>query len=234
MGSRVRLLALLVCAPLAMPLLPSGSAAAADVEGQPPDINEAQRLVFMNEGLRDLSAGSVIRYDFNRKGSAVEAFSDTVTLKVTAVQDDSRRDLEFDFLTGPNHIDFHGAKGYAGNPVIIQYLERDIRDMAERTGGNIGYFRNRLRRSFAHPQVTPVKVDVHGQPVEGVEVRVTPFTDDPNLERFPMYGKKTYQFVFADAVPGGLYQIHAQVPDPSGGDILIDEQMTFRDLSREG
>ncbi len=127
-----------------------------------PGINEAQRLVFMNDHLGNIASGSVLNYAFARTGKAVEAFSDTVKVKVTGVQAEGRRDLEFDFLTGPNHVDFHPAKAYLGNPVAIHFLERDIREMARRSGGDSGYFRNRLRKSFVKPEIHAAKIDVEG------------------------------------------------------------------------
>ena len=55
-------------------------------EAEPPaDLNEAQRLVFMNDHLVDVASGNVITYDFRRRGKSVEAFSDTVKVNVTAM-----------------------------------------------------------------------------------------------------------------------------------------------------
>ncbi|MFZ0791668.1 MAG: hypothetical protein WAM94_18805, partial [Chromatiaceae bacterium] len=62
-------------------------------------------------------------------------------------------------------------------------------------------------------------------------VAVTPFTDDPNVDKFPLYARKRYDFLFTEEIPGGLYQIHTAVPDGSGAEAMIDETMTFRDLS---
>ena len=226
MESKHRLIAILAGALLSL------QTATKAAEAEPPaDLNEAQRLVFMNDHLVDVASGNVITYDFRRRGKSVEAFSDTVKVNVTAVRDDGRRDLEFDFLTGQNHIDFHPAKAYRGNPVIIHFLERDILEMSKRTGGDIGYFRNRIRKSFANPEIGSAKVDVQGRQLDAVEVAVTPFSGDPNVDKFPLYARKRYDFLFAEAIPGGLYQIHTVVPDDSGADAMIDETMTFRDLS---
>jgi hypothetical protein len=241
MASNYRLAALLTCVLLGVQTGVDAAEAASPPDSSPqvnpqgnPEINEAQRLVFMNDHLGDIASGSVLNYDFSRTGKAVEAFSDTVKVKVTGVQPDGRRDLEFDFLTGPNHVDFHPAKAYLGNPVAIHFLERDIREMARRSGGDSGYFRNRIRKSFVNPEIHATKVDVDGSQLDAVAVAVTPFTGDPNVDKFPFYAKKRYEFLFAEDLPGGLYQIHTQVPDEGGADSMIDEQMTFRDLSPEG
>lgn len=241
MASNDRLAALLTCVLLGVQTGVDTAEAAPPPDGSTqvnrqgdPGINEAQRLVFMNDHLGDIASGSVLNYDFTRTGKAVEAFSDTVKIKVTGVHAGGRRDLEFDFLAGPNHVDFHPAKAYLGNPVAIHFLERDIAEMARRTGGNIGYFRNTIRKSFVNPEINATKIDVGGHQLDAVAVTVTPFTGDPNVDKFPFYAKKRYEFLFAEDLPGGLYQIHTQVPDEGGGDSLIDEQMTFNALSPEG
>ncbi len=54
------------------------------------------------------------------------------------------------------------------------------------------------------------------------------------MDKFPFYAKKRYEFLFAEDLPGGLYQIHTQVPDEGGADSMIDERLTFRDISPEG
>jgi hypothetical protein len=199
-----------------------------------PEINEAQRLVFMNDALHDLGAGSVLSYDFSHRDQGTEGFSDTVEVTVTDVLDDGRRNLTFGFLTGPHHIDFHPATAYKGNPVPIQFLERDIDEMAKSTAGNAGYFQTRIRKFFAHAQAKPTRIQFQGKEVDGVEVAVTPFADDPNIDRFRSYAQKRYDFVFSDQVPGGLYQIRTLVPGPNGSESLIEDALTFRQVTASG
>ena len=194
----------------------------------PPEINQAQRLVFMNDGMRNVPVGSVLEYGFSSGGKDRDSYSDRVTVKVSRVGEDGRRDMQFDFLTGEHHLDFSPATDYRGNPVSIHFLERDISELAKETGGDIAYFRNRVRRAFTHPEVRPVKISLDGKALDGVSVSVTPFVDDPNKERFPAYTNKRYDFLFSEQVPGGLYRIHTTVPGESGQGATIEEDLTFR------
>lgn len=198
----------------------------------PPKLNRAQKLVFFKDHLQGVGKGSRIDYRFKSTTQGEDEISDKIEVKVVDVVGEGKRDLEFNFLSGSRHIDFSPAKAYTGNPVIIHFLERDISLMAKDTGGWNGYFRNRIRDSFKNPiEVRDVKFQFEGKELGGTEVIVTPFVGDPNADNFKLYINKRYEFVFSDQVPGGIYRIHTQVPGDGGDNILIDEDMTFRQIT---
>jgi len=198
------------------------------------ELNEAQKLVFIEDHLQGVPEGSRLDYSFKSATQDSDSFSDKVEVRVMKVVSDHKRDLEFNFLSGENHIDFTPAKGYTGNPVIIHFLERDILLMARNTGGYNGFFRNRIRDSFKNPaEVREVKVPYHDREVVGTEIIVTPFVADPFADNFKLYENKRYEFIFSDQVPGGLYRIHTQVPGDNGKDVLIDEDLTLVDMTSE-
>ncbi|MBW9275168.1 MAG: hypothetical protein K1563_15920 [Candidatus Thiodiazotropha sp. (ex. Lucinisca nassula)] len=198
----------------------------------PPKLNEAQKLVFFKDHLKGVPKGSRIDYGFKSMTKDADSFSDSIEIKVTDVVAEGKRDLEFNFLTGSHHIDFSPAKAYTGNPVIIHFLERDISKMAKNTGGNIGFFRNRIRNSFAKPMVVrEIDFKLNGKAISGTEIVITPFVADPYAENFKLYVNKRYEFIFSDQVPGGVYRIHTKVPSDSGDSVLIDEDMIFRQIT---
>lgn len=196
-----------------------------------PQINEGQRLVFMNDLMSGLKTGSVLDYTFSHHDQDTKGFSGSVKVTVTDVLKDGHRGLAFDFLTGPHHIDFPATKSYKGNPIPILFLEQDIAEMARSTDGRAGYYQSRIRKAFLKPQVHPVKISFEGKEVPGVEVSVTPFVNDPSIERFKAYANKRYDFLFSDQVPGGVYEIHAVVPGGKGGQPVVDEQLKFQKLT---
>ena len=62
-----------------------------------------------------------------------------------------------------------------GNPVILSFLERDVREMERRTGGKANYFRKRVRLALAeNAQVETITVDLQGRPVEAVRISIRP------------------------------------------------------------
>lgn len=213
-------------------MLFTSSAAVATKVLPPPKLNEAQKLVFFKDHLKDVPKGSRIDYGFKSTTKDAESFTDKVEIKVVDVVADGKRDLEFNFLTGSNHVDFSPAKSYTGNPVIIHFLERDISLMARNSGGHNGFFRNRIRDSFKKPvEVKEVTFKLNGKEMSGTEIVVTPFVADPYADKFKLYVNKRYEFIFSEQVPGGIYRIHTKVPSDNGASTLIDEDMTFRQIT---
>jgi len=205
--------------------------AATDMSSSPA-LNSAQKLFFYTDHLKGVAKGSRLDYGFKSVTKDADSITDNIELKVTDVVAEGKRDLEFNFLSGPNHIDFSPAKAYTGNPLIIHFLERDISRMAKDTGGSNGFFRNRIRDAFKSPsEVRDIKIQFNGQALEGTEVVVTPFVANPYAANFKLYVNKRYEFIFSDQVPGGIYRIHTQVPDENGKSVLIDEDMTFRQIT---
>jgi hypothetical protein len=194
-------------------------------------LNEAQKLIFFKDHLEGITKGSQLNYQFISITDK-QRFEDRISIRVTDVVSKGKRDLEFDFLSGENHIEFTPAKSYTGNPVIIHFLERDISLMSKDTGGWNGYFRNRIRNSFRKPtQIDEVTFEFNGEKVKGTEIVITPFVGDPNSRNFKLYANKRYEFLFSDQVPGGVYRIHTQVLSENGEQLLIDEDMTFNKIT---
>ena len=207
----------------------------APAQQEAPVPNKAQRLVFMDDHLRDVDKGSVLNYDFSSQTKDEQKLTDTVRVTVTDVLDDGTRNLEFDFLSGKNHIDFEPAVGYVGgNPVVIHVLEWDISRMVRATGGSNNYLRNAIRRSFKQPEVESTEIAFQGDKVPATRVVVRPFVNDPNIDRFPVYANKSYEFIFSDRVPGSVYRIHTLVPGDKAGEIYIEEQLTFSRVTPAG
>lgn len=196
--------------------------------------NQAQRLVFMADHLHNVGKGSVLVYDFAGQGKDETRMRDTVRVKVTDVLEDQTRNMEFEFLTGDNHIDFEPATGYTGNPVVIHFLERDISRMVRATGGSNSYFRNGIRRSFKRSEMQSIEIAVAGKKLQATKIVVRPFLNDPNIERFATYTNKSYEFVFSEQIPGSVYRIHTLMPGESVDKADVVEELTFSRLTPAG
>ncbi len=204
-------------------LLAPGFTSAAD---EPPlEANRAQVLVFMGDHLRETQQGQILTYDFARHETGQPDKADKVSMTVTKVRDDARRDLSFDFLSGDDQIDFPDAHGYRGNPIAIQFLERDIRDMSRLTGQSSAYFRSRIRRAFREPQIEDAPVDVGGRQINATQITVVPFVDDPVLAEVDGYTQKEYLFVYSEQVPGDLVRIRTRVAKPDGNS--LEEELSY-------
>lgn len=203
--------------------------ALACAEEPPPELNRAQTLIFMGDHLQQIPAGQTVVYDFTQRIPGQPDKTDEVRMTVTKVNDDSLRDLSFEFLSGPDRLPFPPARSYRGNPVVIQFLERDIRDLSTATGTPVGYFRNRIRKAFSDPQIEQIQVKLNGSELDAVEISITPFKDDPNLAHMPGYPDRLYQFDYSEQVPGHLLGIRARMLDEAGAP--LEEELHFNRMT---
>jgi hypothetical protein len=198
--------------------LEQASAPAPENAGQ--RISPAETLLFQTRHLDQLRPPSVLLYKFRKSGSLEEGFDDTVTLKL-----DTSKASTVQFLSGPHRYPMPEIDHAEGNPVLLAFLERDIADMHRLTGGASNYFRKRIRLALAETaQVKTRRFDYLGQVLEGREVCIEPYRDDPMRERFKQFAGKRYTFLLSSSVPGSVYQLHTLVPDVSGK----DQQATAR------
>ena len=203
----------------------------AGATSDPNELSPASRALFTVDHLASVKEPAVLVYEFEKKGSLEEGFTDTVEAGVTKVWPDGGKDLSFHFLNGAHHVDFRNFENHVGNPIFMLFLERDVREMERLTHGKALYFRNRIRNALAgSASLRPTTFDFNGKTVKGIEIRVEPFADDPLNERYPRFAKRAYVFVLSDEIPGGIYKVNSVTPDPSGTQPLTDESVTFREM----
>jgi hypothetical protein len=132
------------------------------------------------------------------------------------------------FLTGPRQVAAPPVDNPEGNPVLLGFLEHDIAEMQRLTGGSRNYFRKRIRLALAESaEVRPRRFTYAGKPVDGREIVIRPYQNDPMHARFEQYVGKRYTFVVSPQVPGGVYQVHTEAAGPAGQPPLVDETLTL-------
>lgn len=175
------------------------------------EISLAEQRVFLDNHLHNIRAATTLPYVFSQKGSDKDSFSDQVRLEVGAGAPD-KRELKVAFLSGNREMKLATVEGGTGNPVILYFLEHDIRDMHDRLGGQEAFFRKRIRLALAdQATVKPVKINLAGATVDANEVTIRPYIDDPLKDRLRQFVSKTYTFTLSDAVPGGVYELKTHV-----------------------
>jgi hypothetical protein len=201
-GLRVGILAILAA-------LSIGSVAA-----QP--VSPAEVLMFETDHLARMKAPATLVYEFRKLSNVEPAFTDSVQLDVSSSKGQVHAALHF--LSGARQRELPEVDDAHGNPVLLGFLEHDIAEMKRLTGGSVTYFRKRIRLALAtSAQVTPQRITYQGKTVEGKAVRIQPYLDDPLRARFEIYTRKTYTFVFSDAVPGGVYQVRTSLANAGDG-----------------
>jgi len=176
------------------------------------EISPAEQRLFLDEHLANLPATAELHYVFTKTGTLEPAFEDQVRVHVQRTAAGTRTHVEY--LSGEHTFVLPDVESATGNPVILSFLERDVREMERRTGGRASYFRKRVRLALAeHASVNAVGIDLGGRTVDGIRISIRPYENDPMRARFPALIGKTYAFTLAAQVPGGVYEMRTEVPD---------------------
>lgn len=215
----------------------AGHAAAQDVsvEEFAKELSVANRALYTTNHLESITEPATLIYDFERIGTLHEALKDAVEEKITEVLPSGRKNMSFHFLSGENRVRFPPQYGFNGNPIFMLFLEHDVREMQELTGGNALYFRNRIRNALAgSAQVNPTTFTFRGQTYDGTEIRIQPYVGVELAERFPRYAQRTYVFIMSDQIPGGFYRVSSITPAQPGEVALNEASVTFREIVPAG
>ncbi|WP_022975270.1 hypothetical protein [Nevskia ramosa] len=181
------------------------------------EYSAAEHRVFVDQHMANVPKATTIDYHYAQTGAPADSFEDLVRLKVGEGAAD-KRTLAVEFLTGAHKIELPSVEGGSGNPVILYFLEYDIRNMHDRLGGQQAYFRKRIRLALADAAtVKPVKLSYKGKAIDGNEVTIEPYANDSLKERFGQFAGKVYVFTLSNSVPGGVYEIRTSTPAAAGG-----------------
>ena len=199
-------------------------------------ISQAETLLFQTNHLHNVAAPLTLTYAFHKAGSLEPGFDDQVEVMLMDAKPEGNTDGKADvkpsvtmhFLSGARQRKTPDAENAEGNPALLGFLERDIAEMQRLTGGSGNYFRKRIRLALAEAaQVRPARFTYAGKPVDGREVSIEPYRNDPLAQRFERYVPKRYTFVVSAQVPGGVYRMGSVVAGPAGGAPLMEETLTL-------
>jgi hypothetical protein len=161
---------------------------------------------------------------------------DTASITIVDQDQDGKKNIKVDFLSGDNHIDVPVFEGFKlGNPILMIFLEHDVKVMSELTKGSTLYFRSRIRDGFASPnmaKVEPTTITIDQQKVDATMVTVKPYVGLKEIERFKQFEQKSYQFVISPNVPGGVYSIKTTTPSTDGNPPIWEEVLQYTSRSR--
>ena len=193
------------------------------------DFSAAEQALFIDNHMASLRPPATLRYAYRKTGSLEEAFDDKIDVLLTAQSDGSCCAASAKFFTGARQLRQPEVEGVQGNPAIFYFLERDIREMERLTKGKANYFRKRIRMAvYQGASIRDITLPYGGQQVAVREISISPYLDDPNRSRYEKLANKTYVFLLAKAVPGGLYGIRSRIDADSAAAIpLMAEEMLF-------
>lgn len=194
-------------------------------------ISPAESLLFLTNHLDGLPLGTVLSYGYAKTGTLEPAREDKVRVELARSAGDGAASVHVEFLTGTQRLELPDVAAANGNPVILFFLERDVRQMQRITGGQAAYFRKRVRLALAEAaEISPVQFDFGGRSVSGKQIVVRPYRADPMRTRFEQLADKTYIFTLSDQIPGGVYRLQTTARSPKSRDdapVLIEETVTL-------
>lgn len=194
---------------LALPAV-QGRAQAAAGSGE---ISAAERLLFVDPHLKSLRPPRRLRYRFLHREptAAAAAFDDDVTLALKAGAGGACCAVAGQFLSGPREVRLPEIGDAQSNPVTLFFLEREVREMQRTTGGQAAHFRRRIRVALAESTPRPITLRHDGRELQGQEIVIAPYADDPMRHRFERQAGTRYRFVLSPDVPGTLWRIEAEL-----------------------
>lgn len=185
---------------------------------EPNSFSEAERLLFTEDHFKSLGAATQLDYEYRRRGSLEEEFTDRVRISVSAKSSSGARSAKVEFLAGSRRMELPDVKDVEGNPLLLYFLEREVREMNRLTGGSINYYRKRIRITLAEAaQVKPVTLTVDGKQVQAREIQFAPYREDPARSRYEKFAEKTFVMTLSDQVPGGIVEMRSELLQPNAG-----------------
>ncbi|HEX7888148.1 MAG TPA: hypothetical protein VF522_02210 [Ramlibacter sp.] len=185
---------------------------------QPPPPSEAERLLFVHDHLRASRSPGSLGYRYVEEAEGQPDVNDRAVLTLAAGARGRCCNIDGDYLSGARAVKLPGIPDARANPVLLYFLEGEVRRLERTTKGQAAHFRRRIRLALADAAtVSDGTIRWRGQSVPARIVRVAPFAGDPYRERFMGQAATEYAFVLSDAVPGGVYQLSATLPGPAAG-----------------
>lgn len=196
--------------------------------------SEAEHALFMSNQLAGVKPPATLRYSYHKGGSLEPGFDDSVEIRLRRQADGGCCAASAQFLSGERQLRLPDIEAAQGNPVILYFLERDVREMQRLTKGQQAYFRKRLRLAvYQDAIVKPVTLAWQGRKIGGREITIAPYRDDPMRSRFEQLALKQYVFTLSDAVPGGVYAMRSRVAAPNGAaEALLEEELRVEGVPR--
>ncbi len=193
---------------------------------------EAETKLWLDDHLQNIKNPGRLYYDFVKRGSYEEGFSDSIYLDIVRFNDDGSKDANLEFFTAERqqNASADNLTGITGNPVLVVFMQGDVYEMNRLTSGSWRYFQRRIKVAFSEDaEIEPVTFEYNGAEVTGEKISITPYLNDPRRRQFAEFSSKVYEFILSEQVPGTLYQIKTVIPNNlPDKEPLIEEILTLQ------
>jgi len=188
-------------------------------------ISEAEELLFTHHHLASVHGPQTLTYAWSVQAGASASAPAHATLALRPRQDGSCCSAHVDYPAQEIALHLPDFDDATANPVILYFLESEVRRLQRTTTGQSAHFRRQLRIALAtQARVAGATVRWNGQDVPARAIRVAPFLDDPYRQRFEREATTEYLFLLSDAVPGGVAALTATLPDPAAPSVPLERR----------
>jgi hypothetical protein len=199
----------------------------------PSQFSVAEDKLFIDNHLHGLSQPTTLEYVYTKRGSLEAPVDDSARVIIGPSSAGGGPSVKVEYLTDTRKLELSDIDAANANPVILFFLERDLREMRRLTGGSANYYRKRIRMALAEgAQVRATTLNIGPRQVAATEIHIAPYRDDPARNRYEKFAEKTYVFTLSDDVPGKVVELRSELstpPDASGKgrEIVIAESLRF-------
>jgi hypothetical protein len=180
-------------------------------------ISQAEQLLFMHPHLATVHDARTLTYAYTEQAAGAASAPERATLAVRRRADGACCAVHGEYLAGAAAVHLPDLDDASANPIVLYFLEAEVRRLQRTTSGQAAHFRRQIRMALAtDARVLAATVRWNGKDVPAHAVRVAPFLDDPYRSRFEREAKTEYEFLLSDGVPGGVAALSATLPDAGG------------------
>ena len=193
----------------------------------------AENRLFIDDHLRGLVGPATLEYAYEKRGTLEDPVDDAAQVIIGPASAGGGKSVKVEYLTATRKLELADIDGANANPVILFFLERDLREMHRLTGGSINYYRKRIRMALAESaQVEAVTRDLGPRRISATTIRIAPYRNDPARSRYEKFAEKTYAFTLSDDVPGKVVELRSELSAAGdaagkGREIVISETLRF-------
>lgn len=201
----------------------------AAAEEEEASFSQANQLLFLDDHLTDVDYPARYHYRLSRTGAA-DGFSDTIVMEAHN-NDDQTKQVHVEYLSGDRKRHIPDIDRAQGNPIIMLFLQRDVSEMSNRTGGNWRYFQKHIKLALENAaSIEPVTLRYEGNDVAGQRISLQPFANErTHRNELAGYLEKTYSFLLAEDIPGDVYEMSTTLPAGDGGQPVV-ERLTLENV----
>lgn len=184
-------------------------------ESTSPEPSQAERLLFMQAHLAAVKPPLDLVYDVDHRDTSdpAQSYTDTVKIRLSGDAAGNCCAVVGEFLSGPRAMRLPDIGSASANPLLLYFLEFEVRRLQTISKGQAAHFRRRIRLALVdEATVRDTVIERAGQRVKAREITISPFATDPYRARFEQEATRQYRFVIADDLPGQFVEIAVTQP----------------------